>query len=260
MKYDLSVICPGIRTKNWEKLYNSVGESFQGTWEIVFVGPYDLPEELKSKENIRYIKDWGSPIRCQQIGLISSRGDWINWAADDGYFLPQSHDVAFEKLRQVSFDSKYLVMGKYREGDGDTDPMTKDAYYILSNHDVTRIKWINNDYYMLNVGVVSRELLLDVGGWDAENFEVCPMAYNDLAIRLQKYGVKFLIQDELMFKCGHMSGHQGDHGPIHDAQVDFDQPRFRRIYMDNNNFKNRIKIDINNWKLTPEKWIRRFGK
>ena len=255
---NLTVICPGIRTKNWLRLYNSVGESFSGTWEIIFVGPYDLPQELLSKSNVTYIKDWGSPIRCQQVALTIAKGDFINWAADDGYFLPKSQDIAFNTLKDLDYMN--LVMGKYYEGNNDGDmPMQDNKYYILSNHDATRVKWIPEGYFMLNVGLVPRKLLLEVGGWDAENFQVCPMSYNDLAIRLQRYGVKFHIQDEMMFTCSHMPGHEGDHGPIHDAQINFDQPRFKQIYW-TGNCVNRIKIDLNNWKLAPARWQMRFGK
>lgn len=281
MKYQLTVICPGIRTKNWLRLYESISNAFKYSWEIIFISPYNLPEELKDKDNIQWIQSWASPISCQQQGLCKSQGVFISWAADDGYYLKDSLTLAYDNLMKdssfkphgeflvkslgitntgIAFNNKKLVMGKYYEGNNDGDmPMQDDKYYILANHDATRIKWIPDTYYMLNVGLVPTSLLLEVGGWDAENFQVCPMAYNDLAVRLQRYGVEFIVQNEMMFKCSHMPGHEGDHGPIHDAQIDFDQPKFRQIYW-TNNCMNRIKIDINNWKLAPEKWSMRFGK
>lgn len=250
----LSVICPGIRNKNWLNLYNSVKEAFSGTFELIFVGPYPLPDELKKFDNVKYIQDWGSPIRCQQIGLINSSGDYITWAADDGEFIKGSLDIAFSKIEETS-----LVMGKYYEGNNDGDmPMQEDKYYILSNHDATKVKWIPVGYYMLNVGIVRRVDLLNIGGWDCQ-FEVCPMSYNDLAIRLQKAGIKFIIQNEMMFKCSHLPGHAGDHGPIHDGQIDHDQPLFSKIYGTNASL-NRIKINLNNWEDSPKRWTRRFGK
>ena len=63
MKYQLSCLVPGIRTKNWLRLYHSISTAFMFSWEIIFVGPYDLPEELKGFDNVKYIKDFGSPIR-----------------------------------------------------------------------------------------------------------------------------------------------------------------------------------------------------
>lgn len=281
MKYELTVLVPGIRTKNWKRLYESVGNSFKGTYEIIFIGPYLPPEDLVCADNIRYIQDWGSPIRCQQIALTKAEGVFITWAADDGYFIKDALSIAYDKIMScydtpthnefiinklevtstgIAFNNKRIVMGKYYEGNNDGDmPMQNNDYYDLNNHDATRIKWLPKPCYMLNVGLVPTSLLLEMGGWDAENFEVCPMAYNDLAVRMQRNGVEFIIQDEMMFTCSHLPGHEGDHGPIHDAQIYHDQPRFMSIY-GTNNCLNRINIDINNWKQARSKWIRRFGE
>lgn len=254
LKYKLTVLCPGIRNKNWEKLYNSIIESFNGRFEIIFCGPYDLPQELTLKDNIKYIKDFGSPTRAQQIALLQAKGEYIAWAADDGVFLPNALNIAFKKIEPNS-----VVMGKYYEGNNDGDmPMQDDAYYILSNHDSMKLKYVPKGYYMFNVGIVSRETLLKFGGFDCQ-FEVLPMAFNDLAIRLQLRGIKFIIQDELMFKCSHMPGHEGDHGPIHDAQTLHDEPLFKKIYSQNM-YQGRIEIQLNNWERSPSRWIRRFGE
>lgn len=250
----LSVILPGIRTKNWLRLYESIEKSFTGTWEIVFISPYDLPEELKEYRNIKHIQDFGSPTRCQQLGLLQCEGDYIVWGADDGVFLPNALNIAFKKIEPNS-----VVMGKYYEGNNDGDfPMQDDAYYILSNHDSMKLKYVPQGYYMFNVGIVSRETLIKIGGFDCQ-FEVLPMAFNDLAIRMQRKGIKFIIQDEIMFKCSHMPGHEGDHGPIHDGQVKKDQPLFQEMYSIKSAL-NRIDIPINNWKSSPSRWVRRFGR
>ena len=283
MKYQLTVICPGIRTKNWLRLYHSVATAFMHSWEIIFVGPYDLPDELKGYDNVRYIKDWGSPMRCQQIGLMAAEGVFTTWAADDGFFLLGSLSTAFEKFfygpneevperaevlkkaldwqgsTGIAFNHKRLVMGKYYEGNNDGDmPMQDNDYYCLSKHDASRSKYLPDNYLMLNVGLVPTVLLREVGGWDC-SFEVCPMAYNDLAIRLQNYGVEFMIQDEMMFRCSHLPGHAGDHGPIHDAQIYHDQPLFLSYYR-TTKAPERVFIELDNWEDTADHWERRFGK
>ena len=282
MKYQLTVLCPGIRTKNWLRLYESIGESFAHSWEIIFIGPYGLPEELRDKPNVTWIEDWGSPIRCQQIGLLSAQGVFITWAADDGFFLPGALTIAFNKFFEgvidtaktenqevvfkamdwhtstgIAFDYKKLVMGKYQEGPRVNDGMEKDWYYILSNHESMKIPGVTKGFYMLNVGIVPTILLREVGGWDAASFEVCPMAYNDLALRLQNFGVEFVIQDEMMFSCSHLPGLAGDHAPIHNAQIYHDEPLFKYIYK--NHGATRIFIDIDNWKDAPDRWTRRFS-
>lgn len=252
---DLTVIVPGIRVKNWKKLYDSVKQAFSGSWEIIFISPYTLPKELVLLDNVRLIQSWRNPITCQQLGLLQSKGDYITWAADDGYYLPKSLDIAIESLKDKNY--KAIVMGKYQEGDRLNDAMEKIDYYILSNHISMQLPFVPKNYYMLNCGVVSKKLLIELGGWDCENFEVCPLSYNDFAIRAQRYGCEFIIQDDIMFACGHMPGHTGDHGPIHEAQTLRDHPIFEEIYR-NPSAINRIAVSLNGWINTAEKWERRF--
>jgi hypothetical protein len=252
----LTVIVPGIRPGNWLRLYNSIAKAFtRGAWEMLIISPYALPRGLEGKENVRIIKDYGTPIRAQQIGLVSSQGEYISWAADDGYYYPGSLDLAFASLEGK--DYKTLVVGKYYEG-SENPFMNSRKYYQINTHDGSRSRFIHNDCLMVMVGVVSRQLLIELGGWDAVLFEVCPMAYNDLSVRLFNYGAEFIFQQEIMFRCSHMPGHLGDHGPIHDAQVDFDEPMFRKIYNDPKSVE-RVSIDLDNWKKSPERWVRRFG-
>ena len=262
----LTILVPGIRTANWLRLYNSMFKACKKhDWEMVFISPYDLPDELKGKDNIQHIYSWATPIICQQQGLLVAKGEWINWAADDGVFLEDSQDVAFSLIKEISGRSgelnyKVVVMGKYLEGDGDTAHMKGNDYYILGNHDASRLNEIPKHYYMLNVGLVSKKLLLKVGGWDVY-FEVCPMAYNDLAVRLQNYGVTWIVQNELMFTCSHTPGLQGDHGPIHNAQVGHDQPLFTKIYNPRSPSPvKRINVQLDKYLSMPKRWERRFGK
>lgn len=257
-KYKLTVLVPGIRPQNWKRLYDSIEKTHAGSWEIIFIGPYDVPENLKGIDNITYIEDWGTPMRCMQRGLNIAKGTWITWAADDGYFLKDAINISFKMLAKANADYMTLVMGKYIEGKNDGSmSMQGDEYYMLKKHKATCMKYVPEDCFMLNVGIVARELLLEVGGWDCQ-FEVCPMAFNDLAIRLHNKGVKFIIQNEIMFTCSHLPGREGDHGPIHDAQIYYDEPLFRRIW-ESSDSKERINISLNNWEKAPERWERRFG-
>ncbi len=253
----LSVICPSIRPHNLKVLYDSIGQAFSGEYEFIVIGPFDLPDTLKDIPNVKWIQDWGSPVRAQQIGLVNSIGEYITWVADDGILLSKSIDKSFELLEGK--DYKTVIMGKYREGDGDTDPMVRDEYYVLNNHAGSIVQFMPENTLMLNCGVVSKQILLELGGWDAKTFQVCPYAYHDLAIRLQKYGCPFIIQQEEMFKCSHMPDHQGDHSSIHIAQLYFDEPVFKEIY-NHPYFSKRIAISIDNWKEAQPRWERRFGR
>lgn len=259
---DLSVIVPSIRMGNLKRLYDSVGKSFSGSFEFIIITPYDVPKTLQEKTNIKIIKDFGSPVRCMQIGLINCTGDYITWAADDGFYLDGSLDIAFNKIKEVG--ENHVVIGKYYEGgEGlsvvnmpQSHVMNSSNYYKVNFHDSSRSKFISDDCFMIMVGIVSRKVLFDIGGWDCR-FEVCPMAFVDQSVRLFNYGCTFSFQNETMFRCGHMPGHEGDHGPVHDGQVLCDQPLFQQIY-GNPESKDRKIINIDNWKESPEKWTRRF--
>jgi len=256
---DLSILVPAIRVKNWEVLYHSIGESFSGEWELILVSPYDLPEAMKRHSNIKLIKDWGSPIRCRQIALLHAAGNWICYAADDVIFLKGSLDIAFRKLELSAMDYKTVIVGKYVEGTADIRHMLTNTYYQLSYHaDMKKtLKYIPKNYWLINTGVVSKKLLIGLGGWDCR-FEVCALACVDLSIRLQNYHVVTLLQEEPIFSSTHMPGETGDHEPIHKAQTEHDQPLFAKIYGKKNSI-NRTGIDINNWKNVPARWERRFG-
>jgi len=259
MKYFLSVLVPGIHPEKWIELYDSIDSSFKNTWEIIFIGPYEPTKEVAELPNVKYIKDWGSPIRCQQMGLTEARGEYITWAADDGKYVPNSLNIAFDLLKnRYDLHSRMLVMGKYLEGQGNNGHMMEDDYYTLSRHRDSFSPWLPYHYLMLNVGIIPTSLIKSLGGWDCK-FQACPMAYNDLAIRLQNYSCHFLVQDDIMFICSHSPLRTGDHGPIHDAQTDHDIPLFKSLY-GRQECIDRIFIKLDNWKESPERWERRFGK
>lgn len=251
----LSVILPGIRPGNWLRLYESISESTKESFELVIISPYELPYNLRNKTNIKLIKDYGSPVRCQQIGLVNCEGDWIAWAADDGYFLPNALDIAFNNLNGK--DEKTVIIGKYHEGNASPDMNTIKYYYIYT-HDASRCKYLPTDCLMLMVGLVSKKELTDIGGFDC-GFEVLPMAFNDVSIRLYNDKCKFIFQEEVMFKCGHFPGITGDHAPIHNAQIYYDLPKFKMIYSSEKS-KERVNINFDNWKNSPERWLRRWGQ
>lgn len=262
----LTVLVPSIHPDKLPMLYKSVEDAFSSTFEFIVIGPYEPPEELMDKGNVRFIKDWGSPIRCQQRGLTVASGNWITWAADDGVYLPRTIDNSFSLLLKndmfvdgigrTSIPATHLVMGKYIEGELGNKHMAGDDYYVLSRHRASFSHYLPPHFLMLNVGIVSRFILLQIGGWDCR-FEACPMAYNDLAIRLQNQDNKFIIQDGFMFECSHSPMRSGDHGPIHDAQMENDIPLFQRLY-DNKDCVNRVKINLENWRDAPDRWERRF--
>jgi len=256
MKCKLSVILPGIRTQNWEKFYNSITNSFSDSFEVIIISPYELPEEIKHYNNIKLIKDFGSPSRCQQIGLLHSEGEFVTWGADDGYFLENRLDDALQFWITNSTCDKDIVTCKYTEGQNFSPEMLRDDYYRINHANGLRSTFIPDEYWILNVGLLKTQYAKDIGGWDAK-FEVTTLSHMDFAVRTQRDGSKYFMMETPIFVCDHMPGTMGDHAPVHYAHVEHAEPLFRRIYNSSKSTE-RIKIEINNWEQTPDVWKRRF--
>lgn len=271
---DVSVLIPGIRLQFWPQVYKSLEKSFSGTWEIVFVGPY-TPEEvlqqftdvhlfdsLNPPDNVKFIHSYASPLVCRQQSLITAKGDYICYAADDVLFCDKSIDEAFVTLAGKS--PMDLVVGKYLEGTGSQHPdnqvMRGDPYWYLNSHGFlhsTMARFPKN-YFLINTGLIPRKLMIDIGGWDCQ-FEACAMGCVDLSLRLQIYGAQCHLQHNPIFFSSHIHGEAGDHKPIHDGQTNHDMPLFLKIW-ERPEALNRTTIELENWRHYPSRWERRFGK
>ena len=254
----ISIIIPGIRTQNWVQIYNDISKSCKKfTWEIIFVGPYDLPTELKNKNNIQYFKDWGCPTRCRQIAFRHMKGDYMCYGADDTFFIEDKLDDAFKLVCQK--DYKTVLIGKYLESSNPSPDMYDDKYYKASHHFSSMFyRWPEQikNYYLILSGLISKQLLYEVGGWDTQ-FQACAMAGIDLGFRLQNLNINTIIGTEPIFHATHCPGTTGDHAPIHYATLE-DMKLLDLIYSAPNSL-NRIRVDLNNWMLSPEIWKKRFS-
>tara|TARA_B100000214_G_scaffold369983_1_gene343933 strand:+ start:1541 stop:2335 length:795 start_codon:yes stop_codon:yes gene_type:complete len=256
----LSVILPGIRVRNWENFYDKLESSFNGEFELIIISPYNLPESLQVEDDVIHIQDWGSPARCQQIGLVNATGEYVTWGADDGYFLDDKLTEAVDLLEKSATSKKDIVTCKYIEG-ADTalyeDHMEHDEYYKINFSNGLRSKYIPEEYWILNVGIVNTEYAKEIGGWDSR-FDVTTLAHMDFAVRTQRDGSKYIMMEEPIFTCTHTPGMSGDHGPIHISHTTRDEPMFREIYNEQSSV-NRKNIELNNWMNSPPRWARRFG-
>ena len=255
----LSIILPGIRTQNWLSFYDRLEDAFDDDFELIIISPYELPDSLKGMDDIIFIKDMGSPARCQQIGLANATGEYITWGADDGYFLDGKLTKAVSLLEASATSKKDILTCKYIEG-ADTalyeDHMERDEYYKINFSNGLKSKHIPDDYWILNVGIVNTEYAKEIGGWDAR-FQVTTISHMDFAVRTQRNGSKYIMMEEPIFVCSHMPDMTGDHAPVHVAHLGYDEPLFRKIYNDERSL-GRVNIPMDNWKRSPEKWDVRF--
>ncbi|MHA2279435.1 MAG: hypothetical protein ACXAC5_00890 [Promethearchaeota archaeon] len=252
----LSIFLAGIRTNNWMDLYNSIPQVTSiRDYELVFVGPQDLPDDMCNIDNVRYIKDYGCPSRCYQLGVLHSKGEYVVWAADDGSFSPGlAIDKAFDSIPK---DRKGVVSLKYFEGPATpkASKQNSDEWWVVRRHKSLnkKCRFAPANYYIVMNALIRRDYMMEIGGFDCR-FEHIGIGAVDLAIRLQNDGAKVVLGEKFM-DIGHMLDAAGDHGPIYHAHIENDYPLFVKIY---NSESSRGQIDFDNWQNAEAVWSRRF--
>ncbi len=253
MKYDLSIILPGIRPQNWENLYHSAIESIKPcSFELIAIGPYDPPESLKGKENFKFFKDFGYPSRCLQIGSTHAEGKLMSWMGDDGLYLPNALSQCIHMF-ETQLSTRDGMTLRYKEGEG--DDMYPDDYWRARHHADQRIPGIKEEYRIAPLGMYNTNHFRWIGGLDC-SYEHINMCTHDLAFRTQNNGGKIYLSPSLVARF-YWSWNTGDAGPIQQAYFQNDAPLFNSMWSQDQN--KRIQIPFDNWTSTQSKWKRRFG-
>ncbi len=262
MNYDLSFVLPGIRTRKWTGFYNSILNSFSGSFEVIFIGPYPIPEELRTNVDIRYIEDFGSPVRCGQMGACMAQGKYLTLCSDDYIYKPSAIDQIFDIFHHEQ-DMKFAINAKLYEGHDNLKRSKdkkharkvhgSDEWYKTSLSPVTAAKSIPSHWNLFHIPFIRTEYFMDLGGLDAR-FEGPAMSLSDLSNRMQADGGEIRLTPFIAVDVGHLVG--GDHTPIEISQKEHDEPLYQSIYR-SKGWKKRIRIDSENWKDAPKRWPRR---
>lgn len=250
MKTKLSIIVPGIRIDRWEAVYRSIQASTTRPWEIIIISPYALPNPLYGLGNVKYIRDYGHPVRCSNMGLLLAEGELLTWNADDGNFLPGMIDKAVDALEGMPSNPKNVLVCKYQEGPPVTQP---DSYYRLCNA-YPKSPYAPEDWWIFNLVITKTDYFKQLGGWDS-SFETLAISHADMAMRGQRDGCITQLFPEAIVHNSH--GH-ADHRLVEIAHGGHDDPLYREIY-GNESCLTRTNIDINNWMSAPTIWTRRFS-
>jgi hypothetical protein len=229
-------------------VYDSINNKIN--FEIIFVGPEpNTISPLWKNKNVKFIRDYGSPVRCLQLGLINSVGDMVTLMADDCIYTPDCLLESIEKLENESEDEKNVVITKYTEGGSNEQD---DNYYkMIYAYPFVDYKIEEREWLIFNSAIGWRSYYENIGGWDCR-LQTPAMSYADFSLRAQRDKCKIHFIKKAICNCGHMPNRTGDHAPIHDIG-EYDIYIYRHIY---NNESNRIKIDINNWRLSDNVWAR----
>jgi hypothetical protein len=266
----LSIFLAGFRNQNWVELYESIPNTTTLTdYEVVFVGPYAPPPGLAEKENVVFVKDFGCPSRCYQLGLLHSRGEYVVWATDDGIFSPGlAVDAAFASIPK---HRKGLVSFTFTEGATAEQRMFGQGIPESLKRAVDKMKRASTDmkmvfgenpalsmcgnahYKVVMNALIRNDYLKEIGGWDCR-FAHIGVGSNDLAVRLQNDGAEVVMGGRFMDLTQEWSSQ--DHLPIENTHAD-DMALLSSIYPAP---RARTNIDFDNWKLAPDRWSRRQFK
>ena len=266
MTSQISLVIPSIRPLMYQTVYDSFLTCWSGTFEIIFVSPYDMPVLKKvERGQVQWFRDFGCPSRALQIGAINAKADWLSFATDDCIFDPLTMDRAWMTLGKkrdgqytnMNFNPNYktVIVCKYTESDNWSKWMLTQWYYTAWFHGDFRHPNIPLHFRLYMNGLISKQLFMEIGGFDCR-FESMAYCYNDFSMRAQFYGAKFIIEKDRLDHCSWQPSESSDHGPVHHACVDHDAPLFRGVYWAKH-FKPVIKIPVDNWKYVAAKWPRR---
>ena len=260
MKPELSIILPSIRPGRLEAVYDSILKSTTRNFEIIIVSPYPLPSALEKYKNIKYMRDFGSPVRAHNIGLLMCEAPIITWMADDGLMIPDAIDAHMDLLESMGPNEKNVVVAKYYEGEigsEERETLQPDAYFRIANTPAFS-PFFPSEWWLFNIAYLHRKFAYVLGGWDCL-YEGTWVAHTDMAIRAQAVGAVVAMAKEPQALTDHMPGSTGDHKPIYECQTFHDEPRIQQKYRRPDWRKvNNMTLKIMNWKDAPQVWERRF--
>lgn len=253
---DLSVCIPGIRVRNWRGFFDSIVKSVGNySFELIIVGPFFPDLDLYNEPNFKYFRDFGSPCRSAQIAMSLAEGEFVTWGSDDGLFTDNSLSNCLDLLSKLDLEKDGIII-QYSEGRDMSGTQPDPSYWLAHTHEDQRVAGVPNNFNIAPVAMYHRKLFEQIGGWDCR-FENLNISCHDLAYRVQKNGGKFSLSPDLVLCCDWSPGYLAEieHVPVHDAHFENDIPLFNELYREPND---RMKIDFNNWKLSPQVWTRRF--
>jgi len=256
MKYDISIIIPSIRVEKLPAIYMMLEQAVaQYSFEVIIVGPLVIPGILWDRENVRYVKDFGSPSRCVQLGSALAEGKYMCWMSDDcTYMTPQSLGNCISLL-ETKPNNMWALTLRYFEGEG-AGEFPLDYWRGKHHGDMQKLPGIPETYKIAPLGMYHTSYFKHMGGLDCR-YEHINMCTHDLAFRVQNDGGEISISPQTVARF-YWSWITADAKPVQRAYFETDNPLFQEMYSQDQS--KRVRIDYNNWMDAPSRWEKRFGK
>lgn len=256
--YDLSIIVPGIRPENWKKLLEDLPLCCGNLkYEVIFAGPY-FCDDLKDTRHV-FVRDFGSPSHSFAKAASLANGRYICQCSDDGIYFENGLQKAFDSIQS---DRKKICIVRYTEGENYSGQEFPLSYWNIQHHmgcfghgtcNGVRPEWDAGPVFMMNL-----EYYREMGGVDCR-FEHLNLNVNDLIYRTYRDGGGTVLSPVQVISSDWVPNQSPNTHPCCGAFHFNDLPLFRFLYnSDEKVNSNPIKIDIENWRQSPEIWARRF--
>jgi hypothetical protein len=244
----LSIIVPTIRTHLLARFIDSVRLScVKHTYEIIFIGPFELPDNLKAP-NIQHIHSYFTVPVCIQIATSVAKGELVCHAVDDSVFYGGTLDRCIELFHTHGCDVVGLT---YVENTNDMAVAEKWLVKNISEFDELNVE---GNWTTFVQPMMKRSLFAEVGGFDC-SFEYSNHSHHDLAFRFNMMNASIIVAPFCVSYAFHMPERTGDHAPIHDAQTGPDELAFWKKWTGD---RPDIVIPYINWIDYAAPWVRRF--
>lgn len=247
--YDLTIIVPGVRNEHWETLHEQTKNACKKySYEMIFSGPFALPASLQKVENLKYIKNFGSPTRALHLATLIAEGKYFTWLSDDAHIYANSIDKAMDIM-----NPKDIVCMRYCEGEHHSGTCPPDAYWTAGYHPDLSCPGVDPKWKIPCVMLIGLEYYRELGGLDTR-WEHINMNVHDLAFRAQRNGSQVYLSPTLVMNCDWSPTRTAENSNVIAAFYLNDRPLFHQVYAD----KSRpIKIDIENWRESEVVWKRK---
>jgi hypothetical protein len=252
----ISVILPSIRPFLLENVYNSiVGACQHLSFELIVISPYNLPDSFSAAYNVKLIKDYGQPSRCAQLGLLYAEGKRVTLLSDDCTVLGNAYVGIEEQFNRIDANEDRKFIGlKYSEGQSMQDP----GYWKAKSHPALQLDGLRDDMPVSSMIYMSKQGLLDIGGWDCSIFECINWGGHDLTARMLNAGYKFELTPQSFCHTAWGPGIDGlynDHRPLWESDQ-LGAGNLKKLWEKPN--PTRIECPLDNWKQATYIWGRRF--
>lgn len=255
----LSLIIPSISPERWYSLAKGMELACRRhSFEIIFVGPKPLTNEMLGCPYAKAIRDFGCPARCLQMGALIAEGEYLAWASDDCFLEPDMMDEALDYFDSSLTEQDGMAL-LYSEGENYTGTQHEDpSYWIAYTHPDLRLAGVNSEWKIAPIGMYKRATFCKHGGFDCA-FETVNFNTHDLAFAVQHAGGRVVTSPHRVFRYNWSpDSSRPAYQPVFMAFIQ-DQHRMRTLYS-NPNYINERNISLDNWRSQPALWPKRYGQ